>query len=39
MNKMSIWAKNNKINFNEKKSNGMVISQRKRKENNGIQSI
>jgi hypothetical protein len=32
MNKILIWAKNNKINFNEQKSKAMVISRRKRKE-------
>jgi len=36
MNKKSVWAKNNKINFNEQKSKVMVISGRKRKENKEI---
>jgi ribonuclease HI len=36
INKISIWAKNNKINFNEQKSKVMVISRRKRKENKDI---
>ena len=34
MYKILIWAKNNKINFNEQKSKVMVISRRKRKEGN-----
>ena len=33
MNKVLTWAKNNKLKFNEQKSNFMVISRRKRKEN------
>jgi phosphoribosyl-AMP cyclohydrolase len=36
MNKILMWAKNNKINFNEHKSKVMVISRRKRKENQEI---
>jgi len=36
MNKISIWARNNKINFNEQKSKVMVISRRKRKENKEV---
>jgi hypothetical protein len=36
MNKLLIWAINTKINFNEKKSKAMVISQRKIKENQEI---
>jgi hypothetical protein len=36
MNKISMWAKNNKINFNEQKSKVMVISRRKRRENKEI---
>ena len=36
MKKKSVWAKNNKINFNEQKSKVMVISGRKRKENKEI---
>jgi hypothetical protein len=36
MNKILIWAKNNKINFNEQKSKVMVISRRKGKENKEI---
>jgi len=35
MNKI-LWAKNNKINFNEQKSKVMVISRRKRKEKKEI---
>jgi len=34
MSKISNWAHNNKINFNEQKSKVMVMSQRKRKEKN-----
>jgi hypothetical protein len=36
MNKILIWAKNNKIIFNEQQSKVMVISGRKRKENKNI---
>ena len=36
MSKISNWAHNNKINFNEQKSKVMVISRRKRKENKDI---
>jgi hypothetical protein len=36
MNKISMWAQNNQINFNEQKSNVMVISRRKRRENKEI---
>ena len=36
MQKILLWTKNNKINFNEHKSKVMVISRRKRKENKGI---
>ena len=36
MNKILIWTKNNKINFNEQKSKVMVISRWKRKENREI---
>jgi hypothetical protein len=32
MNKILIWTKNNKINFNEEKSKVMFISRRKRKQ-------
>ena len=34
--KITKWAKNNKINFNEEKSKVMVISRRKRKENKEV---
>jgi hypothetical protein len=34
--KISIWAKNNRVNFNEQKSKDIVISRRKRKENKEI---
>jgi hypothetical protein len=33
MSKISNWAHNNKISFNEQKSKVLVISRRKRKEN------
>ena len=36
MKSITIWAKNNKINFNEQKSKVMVISRRNRKENKEI---
>ena len=36
MNKISMWARNNKINFNEQKSKVMVISRRKRGKNKEI---
>jgi hypothetical protein len=36
MNKILIWVKNNKIYSNEQKSNAMVISRRKRRENKKI---
>jgi len=36
MSKISNWAHNNKINFNEQKSKAMVIPRRKRKENKEI---
>jgi len=36
MTKITAWAKNNKINFNEEKSKFMIISRRKRKENKEI---
>jgi hypothetical protein len=36
MNKISMWAKNNKINFNEQKSKVKVISRRKIRENKEI---
>jgi ribonuclease HI len=36
MSKITKWAKNNKINFNEEKSKVMVISRRKRKENKEV---
>ena len=36
MTKITAWAKNNKINFNEEKSKFMIVSRRKRKENKEI---
>jgi hypothetical protein len=36
MNRIINWAKTNKINFNEYKSKGMVISRREREENKEI---
>jgi hypothetical protein len=36
MGKITRWAKNNKINFNEKKSKVMLITRRKRKEDKRI---
>ena len=36
MTKISAWAKNNKIKFNEEKSTVMIVSRRKRKENKEI---
>jgi hypothetical protein len=36
MNKITAWAKNNKIIFNEEKSKFMIISRRRRKENKEI---
>jgi hypothetical protein len=34
--KISVWAQNNKLKFNENKSKGMLMSRRKRKENKEI---
>ena len=36
MGKITRWAKNNKIKFNENKSKAMLITRRKRKENKAI---
>ena len=36
MGKITRWAKNNKINFNENKSKVMLITRGKRKENKGL---
>ena len=36
MAKITAWAKNNKIKFNEDKSKFMIVSRRKRKENKDI---
>ena len=36
MNKIPVWAKNNKIQFNEHKSKVMVLSRRKRKKTKEI---
>jgi hypothetical protein len=36
MTKVTAWAKNNKINFNEEKSKFMMVSRRKWKENKVI---
>ena len=36
MGKITRWAKNNKINFNENKSKAMLITRRKRKENKAL---
>ena len=36
MSKITAWSRNNKIDFNEDKSKVMIISRRKRKENNEI---
>jgi hypothetical protein len=36
MTKITAWAKNNKIRFNEEKSKFMIVSRRKRKENKEI---
>ena len=36
LSKINEWAKNNKTRFNDKKSKGMLVSRRKRKENKNI---
>ena len=39
MNKIVDWAKDNKIKFNEEKSNVMLLMRRKRKEQKRLQAI
>ena len=36
LNKINVWAKNNKTRFNDKKCKVMIVSRRKRKENKNI---